>query len=222
MFGNFDYSYSSEGLKMNQISNRKALALSLALIAAGLSGVARAESNFQTGAGALTATARVDFRITIPKILFLQVGSGTLFANNTTINLIDFIVPAANIGNGTPVDAEIASGDLGSGTVTAIVRGNGGNIGLTSVATGALGNGDGDSINWSEITTTAAALTTGTVLTPPTLTNGTSASVTLTAVGKVVNQDARWTYKYANSAVVPPGTYGGIHNGRITYTAALP
>lgn len=224
MIGSFDYSYSSKGWKLNQVSNRKALALSLALIAAGLSGAARAESNFVTGGGTLTATARVDFRITIPKILFLQVGTGTLFANNTTINLIDFVVPAASIGDGTPVAATAASGDVGNGTVTAIVRGNGGNIGLTSVATGALGNGAGDSINFSEITTTAAALSTGTVLTAPTLANGTSASVTLTAVGKVVNQDARWTYQYANSAVVPPGTYGGVNtnNGRVTYTATLP
>ena len=36
---------------MNNGSNRKALALGLALIAAGLSGVTRAESNFQTGTG---------------------------------------------------------------------------------------------------------------------------------------------------------------------------
>lgn len=209
---------------MNTVSIRKALALSLALIAAGLSGAAHAESNFQTGAGALTATARVDFQITIPRILFLQVGTGTLYANNIAVNLIDFTVPAANIGNGTPVAATAGSGDLGNGTVTAIVRGNGGNIGLTSVATGALGNGAGDSINFSQITTTAAALSTGTVLTPPTLANGTSANVPLTAVGKVVNQDARWTYQYANSAIVPAGTYGGVNtnNGRVTYTATLP
>jgi|APFre7841882630_1041343.scaffolds.fasta_scaffold11610_3 hypothetical protein len=208
---------------MNNGSSRKVLALGLALIAAGLSGVARAESSFQTGAGALTATARVDFRITIPKILFLQVGTGTLYANNVAVDLIDFVVPAASIGNGTPVAATAGSGNLGNGTVTAIVRGNGGNIGLTSVATGALSNG-ADSINFSEITTTAAALTTGTILTPPTLANGTSGSVTLTAVGKVVNQDAQWTYKYANSAIVPSGTYGGVNtnNGRVTYTATLP
>ncbi len=209
---------------MKNGSSRKVLALSLALIAAGLCGAARAESNFQTGAGALTATARVDFRITIPRILFLQVGAGTLYANNTAIDLIDFVVPAANIGNATPVVATAASGNLGNGTVTAIVRGNGGNIGLTSVATGALSNGAGSSINWSEITTSAAALTTATVLTPPTLANGTSANVPLTAVGSVVNQDAQWTYRYANSAIVPAGTYGGVNtnNGRITYTATLP
>ena len=38
----------------------------------------QAESNFQTGTGSpLTATAHVDFQITIPKFLFLRVGTGT-------------------------------------------------------------------------------------------------------------------------------------------------
>ena len=34
-----------------------------------------AESNYQTGAGTLTATAHVDFQITIPQFLFLRVGN---------------------------------------------------------------------------------------------------------------------------------------------------
>jgi hypothetical protein len=43
----------------------------------------------------------------------------------------------------------------------------------------------------------------------------------------VVNQDAKWTFKYANTSIVPAGTYGGggtgnTGNGRITYTATLP
>jgi hypothetical protein len=100
----------------------KALIISIAAMAAGLPGMVSAESNFVTGSGTLTANANVDFRITIPKILFLQVGTGTMFANNTTINLIDFVVPAANVGNGTPVAATASSGDLNNGVVTAIVR----------------------------------------------------------------------------------------------------
>ena len=49
-------------------------------------------------------------------------------------------------------------------------------------------------------------------------------NVALTAVGGVVNQDAKWTYQYANSAIVPADTYGGVNtnNGRVTYTASLP
>ena len=203
----------------------KSLALSIALLAVGLPGVANAESNFQTGVGTLNATARVDFQITIPKILFLQVGTGTMFANNTTINLISFTPAAANIGDGTPIAATAASGDLGNGTVTAIVRGNNGNINLVATNAGALNNGGTDTIPWTQITTTPAALAGyATQLTPPTLANTTSVPVTLTAVNKVVDQGARWTYAYANNAIVPSGTYGGVNvnNGRVTYTATLP
>ena len=186
---------------------------------------ANAESSFQTGAGALTATANVDFTITIPKVLFLQVGTGTLYANNNAVNLITFTVPAVDVGNGTAVAATAGSGDLGNGTVTAMVRGNGGNVTLGALTQGALGNGTvGETIPWTQITTTPATLTTATVLPAPTLANGASTNVGLTAVNKVVNQDARWTYAYANSAVVPAGTYGGINvnNGRVLYTASLP
>ena len=155
---------------------------------------ANAESNFQTGAGALNATAKVDFTITIPKVLFLQVGTGTLLANNGAINLITFNVPAADVGNGTAVAATAGSGDLGNGTVTAMVRGNGGNVTLGASTLGAISNGAGDTIPWTQITTTPATLSTATVLSAPTLANGASSNVTLTAVNKVVNQDARWTY----------------------------
>ncbi len=193
-----------------------------AILAAPLA--SHAESQFVTGAGALTATARVDFQITIPKVLFLRVGAGALNTTDPTINLISFVVPAANVGNGTAVAATAASGDVGNGTVSAVVRGNGGNISFSSATSGAINNGAaGDSINWTEITTNAAAWTTGTTLAHPGLSNGTT-TITLTAVNKIVNQDARWTYSYANTALVPAGTYGGVNtnNGRVTYTASLP
>jgi hypothetical protein len=182
-----------------------------------------AESNFQTGGSALNATAKVDFQIIIPKVLFLQVGSGTLLSSSATVDLITFDVPAANIGTGT-VAATATSGDLGNGAVTARVRGNGGTITLVANAPAAMSNGAGDSIDWSQITTAATSLGAGTVLQAPVLATGNSGSLTLTPVGKIVSQDARWTYSYANSAVVPAGTYGGTvaNGGRVTYTASLP
>ncbi|HQR24222.1 MAG TPA: hypothetical protein PK163_05510 [Steroidobacteraceae bacterium] len=206
----------------NTLTIRSAIALA-AMLAAPLA--AHAESSFQTGAGALTANARVDFTITIPKVLFLRVGTGTNNATNAAIDLITFTVPAANVGNGTPVAATAGSGDLGNGAVTAVVRGNNGNISFSANTAGAMNNGNvTDTINWSEITTTAASLTTATVLAAPTIPNSGATTITLTAVNKVVNQDARWTYAYANSAIVPAGTYGGVNvnNGRVTYTASLP
>jgi hypothetical protein len=57
------------------------------------------------------------------------------------------------------------------------------------------------------------------------LTNTTSANVVLTApASKVIIQDAKWTYHYANTAAVPGGTYGGVNmnNSRVVYTATMP
>ena len=199
--------------------------LSIAITAlTALSFAANAESTFQstTGSGALNATARVDFRINIPRILFLQVGTGTLFGNNAAVDLIEFSVPAADVGNGTAVAATSASGDLGNGVVTARVRGNGGNVGLTATTGGALSNGAGGTISFGQITTTSNNASFG----APVLVDGAaSGTVTVAANGLgIVNQDAQWTYAYENDNVVPGGTYGGVslNNGRVTYTASLP
>lgn len=202
----------------------RAVSAAAALVMLGAPMLASAESNFQTGAGALTATARLDFRITVPKTLFLQVGTGTVSANNTTINLIDFVVPAANVGDGTPIAATALSGDLGNGTVTAKVVGNNGNVTLSSTTVGALGNGAGDTVSFAQITTTSAVLTSATALAAPALVDAGSTNTTVPATGKIVNRDARWTFSFLNSAIVPPGTYGGVNtnNSRVTYTAAMP
>lgn len=205
-------------------SFRKSL-LAAALVAVPFA--ASAESNFVsgTGGGGLTATAHLDFQITVPKILYLRVGTGSAVADNNTVNLIDFSVPAANVGDGTPVTASAGSGDLGNGTVTARVIGNNGAINFSSQTSGALDNGAGDTISYSAIATTVASLSTPTTLTHPALADAGTTSVTLTpASGKVINRDAQWTYTYSNSAIVAPGTYGGVNtnNGRVTYTATMP
>ncbi len=205
--------------------NTKTL-LATALLAA-VPMLANAESTFTTGTGTpITASARLDFQVAVPKILYLRVGTGTDFATSATINQIAFTVPAANVGNGTPIAATAASGDLGNGVVTARVIGNNGNITFTSTTLGALSNGAaGDTISYAEIGTTVAALTSAVPLPHPTLADGATTTLTLTPVsGKVVNRDARWTYAYQNTNVVAPGTYGGVNanNSRVTYTASMP
>jgi hypothetical protein len=199
---------------MRNIILKSAVALAL-----GIPLLASAESTFNTGAGTpLTATAKVDFTIIIPKFISLRVGQA-----GAGIDSIVFTVPAASVGAG---GAGIAGtgGDLTGGVVTAKVTGNNGQVTLTSTATGALSNGT-DTIPFSEITTATAVLTSATALPAPVLTNGVSAGVLAALTGtKITNQDARWTYNYANSAVVASGTYGGVgvNNGRVTYTASMP
>jgi hypothetical protein len=186
---------------------------------------ANAESTFSTGA-VTTASARLDFQIIIPRVLFLQVGTGTQMATLGTINQIAFTVPAVNVGDGTAINASVASGDIGNGTVTARVIGNNGTIAFTSTTLGALNNGGTDTISYSQIAATVAANTSATPLAHPTLVDAATTTVTLTptAPSKVMNRDAKWTFTYLNSAVVAPGTYGGVNanNSRVTYTATMP
>jgi hypothetical protein len=192
--------------------------------------LAFAESNVQTGAATATpgATAHLDFSIVIPKILYLRVGTGSAYTTGAltsvnTIDLITFSPAAGTVGNGTAVAG--TGGDLTGGVETAAIVSNSGNVTLNATASGALSNGSGDTIPFTQINTVASTLTSGTQLPAPTLTNGTSSNVLLTApASKLIVQDAKWTYSYANAANVPGGTYGGVNvnNGRVTYTATMP
>lgn len=203
----------------NTVNLIKASLLAAAIAAAPLP--ANAASQFVNGTG--SASASVDFQVTVPRVLFLRVGAGSDFANNTTVNLISFAPTAANLGTGAVVAG--TGGDAGNGAVTAKVIGNNGAITLTATTGGALTNADNDTIPYSEIVTTPSILSSATALPAPVLANGASAPVTVNpASGKVVVRDAVWTYSYANTAVVAPGTYGGVNtnNGRVTYTASMP
>ena len=207
--------------KSNRVLLQGAVVLALAVPQ-----LALAESNINSGAGSpITASARLDFQITVPKGLCRQGGAGTNLAAHATLNQIAFSVPAANIGDGSSVAATAGSGDLGNGQVTAKVVGNNGTITFTSTTLGALGNGAGDTISYADIGTTVAANTSATPLAHPALADASTTTVTLTpASGKVINRDAKWTYAYANTAVAAPGTYGGVNtnNSRVTYTASMP
>jgi hypothetical protein len=189
-----------------------------------------AESNVQTGAATAApgATAHLDFSIVIPKILYLRVGTGSAYGTGTltsvnTVDLITFSPAAGTVGNGTAVAG--TGGDLTGGVETAAIVSNSGNVTLNATATGPLGDGNGDSIPFTQITTAAATLTSVTALPAPVLSNGVSSNVLLIAPAtKFISQDAKWTYSYANAASVPAGTYGGVNvnNGRVVYTATMP
>lgn len=206
----------------------RSLAALFAVTAIGTPMLANAESSTQTGAGALTATARLDFRITIPKVLFLRVGTGGLFgaATDATINLIDFTVPFANVGDGSVVAATAGSGDLGNGAVTALLRSNAGVVTLTANTTGALTDATADTIPWSEIAIANSALVTPAFAnTFPHLAalplTGASANFAPAPVAKVTNVGSTWTFSYKNTTTYAAGVYGPTANGRVTYTATV-
>jgi hypothetical protein len=193
----------------------------LALAVMGAAFSAHAESNFVTTGN---ATAKLDFEVKIPRVLYLAVGTNSSLANNATVDLVSFdlgLAAAPVIGSGVATAAQ---------TVAVKVIGNNGQVTLTSTTTGQMNNGAGDVIPWTEITPGTSSAT----IPNPGFNNGVAASnvsaaqnVTLNAGStKLTNASANWTFAYANSAgsLYAPGTYGGTvaKNGRVTYTAAMP
>ena len=164
-----------------------------------------AESDFATGAGAISADARVYFEINVPRFIRFQVGS-----NGATIDEVVFDVAAANVGDGSDVAATT------NGTLPVTLLGNVGTISLDATTTAQLTDGT-DNISWSEIVTSSsnAALDV-----PGIVDAGTGAAEAVTAnVGtRVVNRSADWTFQYSNTNLVAAGSY----TGRVTFTAANP
>lgn len=192
---------------------KKALLLKTALaVALATPLLASAESQLVTGAGA--ASARLDFRVTIPRVLFLAVGTGAAgLATNTTIDTVtfDYTTNPAALGTGA------AAGAITGNIVPVRVLGNNGVIALASTNTGALTNATGDTIPWSQITATSSDATNFASPAP----TGASVNLGLSSGTRVTSRTANWTFSYANLAAVPPGTYGTT-NGRVTYTATMP
>jgi hypothetical protein len=183
-----------------------------------------AESDISTAAGPSSAAANLDIEVKIPRVLFLQVGTGTTQDVNGTIDKLTFTVPAATLGDGTSVAA--SGSDIGNtNNVTVKVFGNGGNITLKAVASANLSNGT-NTIPWSEISVIPDVLPStggfvGTAIPHPPINDATG--VVITATNKVVRQIGKWTYYYSNNNSYAEGTYGGTTtNGRITYTASMP
>ena len=180
---------------------------------------ANAESTTVTGAGALSAPAHLDFSIVIPRFLSFRVGTV-----GATIDQITFTVPAASVGNSTPVAG--TGGDAGGGSASNVsVVGNGGQITITEANNG---GGTGlhhatlaDVINYNQITTSSSDAVN---LNAPTLSNaGGNTSTPVLSASNVTNRTAVWTYGYANTTIPSAGTYGtNAHGGRVTYTASMP
>ena len=191
---------------------KKTLLLKTAL-AVGLANplIASAESQL-TLAG--PATARLDFRVIIPRVLFLAVGTGAAgLATNGTIDTVTFDYTSNPAALGTGAAAGAITGEV----VPVRVLGNNGVIALASTNTGALTNAVGDTIPWSQITATSSDETNFASPAP----TGASVNLGISSGTKVTSRTASWTFAYANSELFPPGTYGTT-NGQVTYTATMP
>jgi hypothetical protein len=199
-------------MRLSSFASTAAIVAAVAGLAA-FSGVASAASQV----GATSANAALDFRITVPSVVFLQVGTGAFRQDVGTVNEIAFAPTPAQFTALQPVTG--TGGDQGGGAVTVRVFGNIGQLQLTSAAS-TLTNGT-DTIDWSQITVVSdsgdiphgAFGANGAITAVPLALNGSGNSNS-----RVTNLSDQWTYSYANSAEVNTGVY----TGRVTYTVAAP
>lgn len=168
--------------------------------------------------------------------VFLQVGNGTLNANNTQVNQVSVTVPANQLGNGaaqqmtsnstqsvSPVDnftvctppvqvyvgGSYQRSNAADGPATALLQ-------VTSPAN--LTSAAGDVIPFTQLSWTTSALggdATPNVIPAGTFTGGTQTLTTIPANRYVENCH---TFSYANAALRAAGTY----DGRVTYTLSTP
>jgi len=173
-----------------------------------------------------------------PRAVYLRVGdgaySGTAAANGTpqnlaTINLVSTVVPAAQVGNGTPQTMtsnatqaqsfydNFAFCNLPNEVyIGGFYRRNGttGSATLTVTAPASLLNTQGDSININQISWTSSGNQDGNAVQP--IPAGTYSSGATVVANFPVNtwRESCHSFQYANSAVVGSGDY----TARITYT----
>jgi hypothetical protein len=177
--------------------------LSLALIAAlAAAPSAHAASNFAQGSsGTLSAPVNLQFSITIPRFIFLRVGSAA------SVNTLVFSPTVAQMVASTPVTA--TGGDIGGTDVTYQMIGNAGSLTLAASNPVNLTSG-GNNI---PMTTLSATVPTGTQAPP-------AFGGTVSLTGPIVNLNGTWRYAWTNPAatVYPSGTYAAT----VTYTLSSP
>jgi len=174
---------------------------------------ASAETAFDSGTGALSAAARLNFEIVIPRFVYFRVGQAGI-----GIDTVQFDPTAEQVAEGT---AGIVA-TSGSGDVSVSLVSNAGGVTITPTNNGS-GNGLSDGgaianyISYGQIDTSSNAGT----LSAPALTNagGTAVSITPNINANVTNISATWTYTY-NNPTNPPAA--GNYTGQVTYTAATP
>jgi hypothetical protein len=173
---------------------------------------ASAESQLTVGAG--NAAAKLDFRVVIPRVLFLGVGTGAAaLSTTTTVDRVtfDYSTNPVAVGSGAVAGAITNTGGFASNAIPVRVFGNTGQVVLTATNPANLTSGT-DTIPFTQF---GGASSAGTLALPAF--GGGTTNVTLSS-GKVTDRSATWTFTYANTVAAAAGTY----DGQVTYTASAP
>lgn len=201
----------------------------LCSLLAGWAGVpALAESVTAPGGRGGTASARVEFRVHVPKFLLLQVGSV-----GATVNRID-LAPAPQQLAQTPSAEVGGTGGQGGGSVAITVQGTPGtdNVNLTfrttdssGAARAALSDGIG-SVPWSTVKVTTSGADAALLAHPSRLADGSVTDVNVAAplskVAGVIDLKATWTYGWVDGSTIYPASASGGYTGRVAYKLSTP
>jgi hypothetical protein len=183
-------------------------ALFLALMLAPLP--SQAESRLVNGTG--NASARVNVRVVIQRILYLGVGDSSVWGarqNSSTITtrLWDYSTNPTAVGTGA--DPAVQANTF----FYVAVFGNNGQISLSANNPGVLSNGT-HTIPMTQIVPNFSL-----GIAAPAF-GGAAVAVPLTAPGsRITNRIGLWSYRYLNT-VVPAS--GGTYTAEVTYTATMP
>lgn len=190
---------------------KKLLFVALGALGAAANQATLADQATCTGAGCTTANLPVNFSITIPAFLRLQVGAVGLTPSvswNTAVT-------AANIGTGVVNADASTNGGAGVGQVAYALVSNisTSNATVTATGTAAAFISGANSIPYTDVGATVTPTTgTGVALPVP------GSPTTVTPASGIINEAGIWTYTYANNTIYPSGTY----TGTINYTATQP
>lgn len=188
------------------------------------------------GAALLASTPASAWVLTLTagtKQLFLMVGVGTANANNTTINTVSVTVPAANLGSGTALAMSSNSTQSASpydnyavcnppaqvyvgGSYRQPNSSTGAGSAVLQVSTPPALTSGSDSIAFSQIRWTSTANGNSMADIPAgTFSGGTQF---LANIARNTFVENCFTYTYANTTIVPAGTF----TGRATFTLTVP
>jgi hypothetical protein len=173
---------------------------------------------------AVSASARLDFNLSIGKFLFFRVGSGTFPSTSSTVDTVTFnaapSIPASP-GNGNSQsiswNGSAPAFTANNATLPVEVRSNAGQISIRATASTPLSSGT-VTLPLSDIKITSSDSNLPAPLVPA---SGTGAAVNVTGTSfanLITERNANWTFSYLPSA--PPTA--GVYQGVITFTASSP
>ena len=156
----------------------------------------------ESASGPSPKSARLNFQVTIPSIVQLQIGSAGGTIDTVHFNVTDF----------ADVQPTIA-GDLAPVVKVHTVVASGAAVNLTANSSTPMNDGAGHDLPF----TTISYAGTGDFSAVSGTFNGTAAQSIWSSTGRV-NLNGTFAFTYHNSDTYDPGTY----NGQVTYTLASP